>query len=59
MAKSRVQELDLEAESRTLGDFELEDRRINFKKVNELKKMASLNLNQKSRVKWLWMGMKT
>lgn len=50
--KSKMVALDLIAESRALTTPEKADRRDGFKKIIELERFTSLDLKQKSRIRW-------
>lgn len=51
--KHKVQELDRAIEHQTLNSEEIDVRRINCQKMIEIVKMATLDLKQKIRLKWI------
>lgn len=50
--KKRVHQLDIDAESRQLTEQEIMERTSGYKSIIELEKIRSMDLRQKSRIKW-------
>ncbi|KAL4589627.1 hypothetical protein LXL04_002535 [Taraxacum kok-saghyz] len=51
-AKERLSDLDMAADQRVLSEIETTERRDSFQKIAEIEKMKTMDLKQRSRIKW-------
>lgn len=50
--KHSLHDLDIVAESKSLTESEIVERRLGFQRITELEKLAVLDLKQKARLRW-------